>query len=613
VNERFIRCAQCGFPHVASARMCPVTRQPIQGAAPAAPPPAPRPKPNAWAEPTRQGRPGQVPSPVSPAPGAAGLGGTTQSPGSSPDEFVGKVIDGKYKIRGVLGRGGMGTVFEAVHAGIGRQSAIKVLHTSQLRKKDAVRRFHQEAKAAARIGHPNICEVYDLGTLEDGRPYLVMEKLVGETLADAIARVGGLPFAEVVDILRQVLSGLHAAHENGIIHRDIKPENVFLTRRVGCPPVAKLLDFGVSKMMNHHPQSKDDGDMEMTRTGIVLGTPYYLAPEQARGDRNLDARVDLYACGVMLYEAITGKRPFIAANYNALLLQILTGAPRPIHELRQDTPDDLARIVMKAMSRDKGQRYESAIDFQSDLPGYDAMPGPPSRPPAARPSAPPAGPSAGETPLRATRVGLPPAPSAMGSHTRAAPPRPGPSEGRAAPLNALPVAPPFTSQGAPGATQRGPFVGAAPPASRKGSFPEPDLSSSQEVDALMSDETPSSSLQALPLVSRVKGGPAGFEDQPTEVLPPAPFLDDASTAQMDGEEAAEARGPTSRRAPHPPSPSALRRPTLLARKSRDFSDESKTDVMGADMRVRMHQVRQVTPPPGPGPSAPSTSARSRKR
>jgi serine/threonine-protein kinase len=281
-------------------------------------------------------------------------------------DLVGKTIGGKYVVRRVLGEGGMGSVFEAEHLTIGRSVAVKVLHPNQARKKDAVRRFHQEARAAGAIGHPNICEVYDLGTLDDGSPYLVMEKLVGETLADRIAAEGGLPFDDVIDILVQVLSGLVAAHEKGIVHRDIKPENVFLTRRVGCPPLCKLLDFGVSKMIGPLIGQREE-DLDLTRTGMVMGTPYYMSPEQARGDRNLDARVDLYACGVILYEALTGRRPFTAANYNALLLQILSNSPRPARELRPALPTGFDAVLEMALARNREDRYRTATDFQRDL------------------------------------------------------------------------------------------------------------------------------------------------------------------------------------------------------------------------------------------------------
>ncbi|WP_394844454.1 serine/threonine protein kinase [Pendulispora brunnea] len=281
--------------------------------------------------------------------------------------LIGKRIGGKYIVRSVLGEGGMGTVYEAEHVAIGRAVAVKVLHPSQARKKVSVKRFHHEARAAGAIGHPNICEVYDLGELEDGSPYLVMERLVGETLADRISRDGVLPYDEVLDLITQVLSGLIAAHEKGIVHRDIKPENVFLARRVGCAPIAKILDFGVSKMLPSGDRTEEE--LHLTRTGMVMGTPFYMSPEQARGDRDLDARVDLYACGVIMYEALTARRPFLAPNYNALLLQILTTSPRPIRELRPNVPNDIERVVEKAMRRSRDDRYRSAVDFQSDLKG----------------------------------------------------------------------------------------------------------------------------------------------------------------------------------------------------------------------------------------------------
>jgi serine/threonine-protein kinase len=309
-------------------------------------------------------------------------------------ELLGQTIGGRYRIRGVLGEGGMGTVYDAEHVGLSRQVAIKVLSPAQSKKRVAVKRFQQEARAAGAIGHPNICEVYDLGLLDDGSPYLVMEKLVGETLSDRIAKEGGLPFDEVVAVVAQVLSGLIAAHEKGIVHRDIKPENIFLARRAGAPPIIKLLDFGVSKML---PEFQNGEDFDLTRTGMVMGTPYYMSPEQARGERNLDGRVDVYACGVVMYESITGKRPFIAANYNALLLAIINTLPRSLREIRPSTPVELESIVMRAMAKNRDDRYPSAKhllrDVASPLPGAipppPAPPQPAERPRAARPEPPP--------------------------------------------------------------------------------------------------------------------------------------------------------------------------------------------------------------------------------
>jgi len=277
-----------------------------------------------------------------------------------PHPLIGQVLGGKYRAIRVLGEGGMGTVYECEHVAIHRRVAVKVLNAAQARKKASLARFQNEAHVAGAIGHPNICEIYDMGELDDNSPFLVMELLTGETLADRIASEGALPFDDIVDIISQVLSGLVAAHDKAVIHRDIKPENVFLTQRPGLPPMIKLLDFGISKMGGGE-------ELHLTRTGMVMGTPYYMSPEQARGDRKLDHRVDIYATGVMTYECLTGRRPFVAANYNALLVQILTGSPRPLHDLRPAVSDGFADFVAKAMHRDRNHRFQDAAEMQREL------------------------------------------------------------------------------------------------------------------------------------------------------------------------------------------------------------------------------------------------------
>ena len=357
MSQRFIRCPHCGFPHDMNQAVCPATGRPIDlrrfhtSSIPAV---------------QREPAPASRPSPPLPAPAPRHV--SSLPPRHPHRDILGRTIGGKYRVRSVLGEGGMGAVYEAENLPLGRIVAVKVLHPGQARKKVAVKRFHQEARAAGAIGHPNICEVYDLGTLDDGSPYLVMERLVGETLADRIVSEGALPFDDVIDVLTQVLSGLVAAHEKQIVHRDIKPENIFLTKRVGCPPVAKLLDFGVSKMIGPVMNERDE-DLDLTRTGMVMGTPFYMSPEQARGDRNLDARVDLYACGIILYEMLTGKRPFIAPNYNALLIQILQNTPRPARELRPALPHGFDEVLDKALARKRDDRFQSAAAFQRELQG----------------------------------------------------------------------------------------------------------------------------------------------------------------------------------------------------------------------------------------------------
>ena len=365
--SRTLRCPHCGAAHDARLAVCPVSQKPLNQPPAAGTSADPGklvvPRPPQDSEPAFVGvtRRGPVPK------AAARSGGRR--------ELIGKIIDGKYRINSVLGEGGMGTVFEAEHVAIGRSVAVKVLHPAQASKKVAVKRFHQEARAAGGIGHPNICEVYDMGTLPDARPYLVMERLTGETLSSRIAAEGGLPCDEMIDVGMQVLAGLSAAHERGILHRDIKPENVFLVRRAGFPAVVKILDFGVSKITSTIGHSEWEEETDLTKTGMVMGTPYYMSPEQARGERNLDARVDIYATGVLLYEALTGRRPFAGSNYNSLLLQILAGNAPPMRQLRPSVPGALEEIVARAMAKRRDDRYSTAVEMQRALarlrPGHD--------------------------------------------------------------------------------------------------------------------------------------------------------------------------------------------------------------------------------------------------
>jgi len=542
-------------------------------------------------------------------------------------ELVGTLIGGKYRVRDVLGHGGMGTVFEALREGLGNTVAIKVLHPNQLQKKDAVQRFHQEARAAARIGHPNICEVYDVGTLEDGRPYLVMDRLTGVTLADRIQSLGGLPFQEVLDTLTQVLSGLHAAHEKGIIHRDVKPENVFLSQRVGCPPLAKILDFGVSKVMSQSGGGSGFSEVEVTRTGVVLGTPYYLAPEQARGERSLDARVDLYACGVMLYEALTGRRPFRAPNYNALLIAILTGTPRPAREIRPDLPAGFGRVLDRSIERDPNDRYQTALDFQAALQPYSQNPlapraPPPSRPPPRRssafppppealiPSRIPAGEPSSAEDLQAllqsaSGVGLPaPSPPPFRPASRS----PSSLAPRFTPPPFVPVAarPAFSSSHDLPRTPPRPTPSTAPPAPPP---PPPRPSSAPAAAPPPPPPRPSARPPAQPspphaAISMMKAGHAirphsqNFDDQATEVdlprkfdsvpdapaplpprpaSPPAPPRPASIPAPRPASTAPESRG-TARRV------SPVLGPPLQPPKSKVEEDDAATEIMSAAIR-----------------------------
>src|SRR6478736_9200409 len=223
---------------------------------------------------------------------------------------TGDIIDNKYRIVRLLGEGGMGAVYEGENVRIHRKVAIKVLHSQVASSQDAVQRFEREAQAAGRIGSEHIVEVLDLGTLPEGDRYMVMEFMDGSSLADRISERGKLPPQTTAPIVVQLLEGLRAAHDAGIIHRDLKPDNVYLLgSRGGKKDFVKILDFGISKF------NTLGGEFSMTRTGAVMGTPYYMSPEQAKGNRDVDHRADLYAVGVILYEAVAGEVPFNAETF----------------------------------------------------------------------------------------------------------------------------------------------------------------------------------------------------------------------------------------------------------------------------------------------------------
>jgi len=277
---------------------------------------------------------------------------------------TGDILDGKYRIIRLIGEGGMGAVYEGENTRIHRRVAIKVLHSGIAEQAEAVARFEREAQAAGRIGSDHIVEVLDLGALPNGDRYLVMEFLDGEGLGSRIKARSRIAPPELFPIANQLLEGLAAAHGAGIIHRDLKPDNVFLLKsRAGQTDFVKLLDFGISKFN----QMSGDSGFSMTRTGAVMGTPYYMAPEQAKGSREMDHRVDLYAVGVILYEALTGQVPFSADTFNELLFKIVLEEPKPLSVVDPSIDPGFAAIVIKAMARDPAHRFQNAREFQQAL------------------------------------------------------------------------------------------------------------------------------------------------------------------------------------------------------------------------------------------------------
>lgn len=281
--------------------------------------------------------------------------------GRGQDTLIGQLVEGKYRIDKMIGKGGMGAVYAAENTRLGKTVAIKVLTQGHDNHSPAARRFMREARVAGSIGHRNIVEVFDLGELADGTPFIVMELLEGESLADRLDVMGGLPIEQVVAIAKQILSGLEAAHNKGVIHRDLKPDNIFLKRQIGTSaPAVKIVDFGISK-------TTSEDTMAITMTGAVVGTPYYLSPEQARGDRDIDLRIDIWAMGVLLYECLTGVMPFNADNYGSLLVKILNERAKSPRKLRPAISPELDAVVMTALAHDREERFSSATEMLAAL------------------------------------------------------------------------------------------------------------------------------------------------------------------------------------------------------------------------------------------------------
>jgi serine/threonine-protein kinase len=294
-------------------------------------------------------------------------------------------IADRYEIVRKIGEGGMGVVYEARHARIGKRVALKVLLDKYLQKADVVARLLQEARLASSIGHEHIIDITDFGETDDGRTFVVMELLEGESLAALLEREGALPAARAVRIVRQTASALGAAHGKGIVHRDVKPENVFVTRR-GDRDFVKVLDFGISKAMRAPDDEALEASPRLTQTGTVIGTPLYMSPEQASGDESLDHRIDVYALGVVLYEALTGEVPFHGPNYLAIISQIIARDAPPPGEVRPELgiPPDLDAVVMKAMAKDRAARYQTMAELGADLARIEAGARPLSPPPRRR-------------------------------------------------------------------------------------------------------------------------------------------------------------------------------------------------------------------------------------
>jgi serine/threonine-protein kinase len=258
----------------------------------------------------------------------------------------------------------MGAVYLAEHPDIGRRVAVKVLRAELIQDSQLLQRFLNEARAANAIRHPNIIEILDSGTTSDGTPYLVMELLEGEVLSARIRRLGRLPVADALEFSYQAASALAAAHEKAIIHRDLKPDNLFIIRDPTDPSREriKVLDFGIAKL-----QTIPNGAAMQTRTGTLMGTPVYMSPEQCLGTRTIDARSDIYSLGIIMFEMLSGRPPFLSEGFGELVNLHLNVRPPPLRDVNASIPQPVEALVAKALEKAPDARHRSAAELQIDI------------------------------------------------------------------------------------------------------------------------------------------------------------------------------------------------------------------------------------------------------
>ena len=279
----------------------------------------------------------------------------------SDEVHEGDVLAGKFRIERVLGQGAMGVVVAATHIQLDERVALKFLLPEALANTDAVARFAREARAAVKIKSEHVVRVSDVGTLESGSPYMVMEYLQGQDLSDWMRDRGTLSVPDAVEFLLQACEALAEAHAIGIVHRDLKPANLFVTTRRDGTPCIKVLDFGISKFTGA------GGDLGMTKTSTIMGSPLYMSPEQLSSTRSVDARTDIWAIGVMLFELVSGRVPFEAETMPELCGKVLSEPPPSLRGLRQNMPEAIDAIVFRCLAKDRTQRYANVAELAEAL------------------------------------------------------------------------------------------------------------------------------------------------------------------------------------------------------------------------------------------------------
>ena len=282
--------------------------------------------------------------------------------GANPtNDLVGTIVGSNFHIIKKLGEGGMGTVYLAEHVKMGRKAALKVMNPGMNQDPDAVARFNREATNASKLSHPNICGIYDFGETAEGLIFLAMEFIEGDSLSAVIEKNGALPAPRAASIIHQCGDALQVAHDYGIVHRDLKPDNIMIARARDGSDMVKVVDFGIAKASSSDAQ-------KVTKTGLVVGTPEYMSPEQLAGDK-LDGRSDIYSLGLVAFNCLTGKLPFPSNSAQEAMIMRLTDHPKTLADMRPDIswPDELEAVMAKALARDAVDRYQSAAEFGRDM------------------------------------------------------------------------------------------------------------------------------------------------------------------------------------------------------------------------------------------------------
>jgi len=342
------RCPACGTTYPADARFCPRDGSRLVSRAPIVGPTSGR----------GAGASEKAPSNTPPRPTEAPARTMRKTP-LTPANLVGQTLEGRYRMIRKVGEGGMSFVYLANDVATQERFAIKVLSPSLSEDANAMARLRREAALGMRLAHPNVCHIMRLGETEDGLVYVVMPFVEGELLADRTNRLGQIPLPDTVRFVRDMSEGLHLAHQLKIVHRDLKPENVMICRRPEGEEYAVVMDFGLAK------ERRAEGELQkLTATGIILGTPEFMSPEQLRG-KTLDARTDIYSLGLLVFEMLTGKLPFQGRTQQEMMIARLRNDPIPLRRMRADLsfPEAVERVLNKALQRGPEARHQTTLEF----------------------------------------------------------------------------------------------------------------------------------------------------------------------------------------------------------------------------------------------------------